>query len=92
MTSIKRRLDYVLDEFSQLGSELDEKRSGSVAAQLAIIKGAFKESDRYPVCCFTLDDSSRFVCDVNGPLGAEEFMEKCRECQAQIKRALRFCR
>jgi hypothetical protein len=68
--------------------EPDEKLSSSLATQLSIIKVAFKESDRYPVCCFTLDASSRIVCDANGPLEAEEFMKKCRVCQAQIKEAL----
>ena len=88
MTCIKKRLDYVLNELSTMDSKLNEEASGSVAAQLSIIKGAFKESDRYPVCCFTYDACSRIVCDVNGPLASEEFMEKCRRCQAQIKEAL----
>jgi hypothetical protein len=71
-----------------MDSELNDEASGNVAAQLLIIKGGFKESDRYPVCCFTYDACSRIVCDVNGPLATEEFMKKCRECQAQIKQAL----
>ena len=71
-----------------MDSELDEQASGNVVTQLSIIKGAFKESDRFPVCCFTYDSGSRIVCDCNGPLGTEEFMEKCRVCQAQIKEAL----
>ena len=88
MTSIKKRLDYVLNELSNMGSEPDEEASKSVAAQLSIIKGAFKESERFPVCCFTYDACSRIVCDVNGPLASEEFMKKCRQCQAKIKEAL----
>lgn len=88
MTSIKKRLDYVLNELSVMDYVLDQEASGSVAAQLAIIKGAFKESDSYPVCCFTYDDCSRIVCDVCGPLATDEFMKKCKLCQAQIKEAL----
>ena len=88
MTSIKKRLDYVLYVLSNMDSELDEEASSSVAAQLSIIKDAFKESDRYPICCFNYDVCSRIVCDVNGPLAPEEFMKKCKACQAQIKQAL----
>lgn len=88
MTSIKKRLDYVLNELSSMDTEFDEEASSSVAAQLQIIKEAFKESDRYPVCCFNFDACSRIVCDVNGPLSKEEFMKKCKACQAQIKQAL----
>lgn len=88
LTSIKKRLDYVLNELSNMDNEPDEQTSGNVVAELSIIKGAFKESDCSPVCCFTYDDCSRIVCDVNGPLSADEFMKKCRVCQAQIKQAL----
>lgn len=88
MTSIKKRLDYVLNELSVMNSEPNEEASSSVAAQLSIIKGAFKESDHYPVCCFNFDACYRIVCDVQGPLASEEFMKKCRACQAQIKQAL----
>ena len=88
LTSIKKRLDYVLNELSLMGTEPNEKASSNVAAQLSIIKGAFKESERFPVCCFTYDACSRIVCDVNGPLANEEFMKKCKACQAQIKEAL----
>lgn len=73
-----------------MDSEPDEEASGSVAAQLSIIKGAFKECDHYPVCCFTYDSCQRIVCDVNGPLATEEFMKKCKQCQAQIKEALAY--
>jgi len=88
LTSIKKRLDYVLNQLSQMDSEPDQEASNNVVAELSIIKGAFKESDRYPVCCFKYDACSRIVCDVNGPLASEEFMKKCRQCQAQIKEAL----
>ncbi len=71
-----------------MDTEPDEETSGNVAAELSIIKGAFKESERYPVCCFTYDAASRIVCDTCGPLASDAFMEKCRACQAQIKEAL----
>lgn len=88
MTSLKRRLDNVLNQLSQMDSEFDEQASGNVVTQLSIIKGAFKESDRFPVCCFRYDAGLRVVCDCNGPLGTEEFMKKCKVCQAQIKETL----
>jgi hypothetical protein len=88
MTSLKKRLDNVLNELSTMDIEPNEEASGNVAAELSIIKGAFKESRLYPVCCFTYDAGSRIVCDTCGPLASEEFMEKCRACQAQIKEAL----
>ncbi len=88
MTSLKRRLDYVLSQLSQMDIEPDEEASGSVAAQLSIVRGAFKESQSYPVCCFRYDDQSRIICDSCGPLTIGEFMKKCRVCQAQIKEAL----
>jgi len=40
LTSIKKRLDYVLNELSLMGTEPNEKASSNVAAQLSIIKGA----------------------------------------------------
>ena len=88
MTSLKKRLDNVLNELSNMDTEPDEEASGNVVAELSIIKGAFKESERYPVCCFTYDAGSRIFCDTCGPLATEAFMEKCRACQAQIKEAL----
>ena len=71
-----------------MDTEPNEKASSNVAAELSIIKGAFKESERFPVCCFTYDACARIVCDINGPLATEEFMKKCRACQEQIKEAL----
>ena len=68
--------------------EPDMEASSNVVTQLSIVKKAFKESEHYPVCCFTYDAGSRIVCDSCGPLATEEFMEKCRVCQAQIKEAL----
>ena len=88
MTSLKKRLDNVLNELSRMDAEPDVETSNNVVAQLSIIKDAFKESERYPVCCFTYDACSRIVCDTCGPLASEAFMEKCRACQAQIKEAL----
>ncbi len=88
LTSLKKRLDNVLNELSSMDTEPDEEVSGNVVAELSIIKGAFKESEHYPVCCFTYDSASRIVCDTYGPLMSEAFMAKCRVCQAQIKEAL----
>jgi hypothetical protein len=88
MSSLKKRLDNVLNELAAMDTEPDMETSGNAAAELSIIKGAFKESQRYPVCCFTYDAGKRIVCDTCGPLPSEAFMEKCRACQAQIKEAL----
>ncbi|HMK93795.1 MAG TPA: hypothetical protein VK536_00190 [Candidatus Limnocylindrales bacterium] len=88
MTSIKKRLDYVLNELSNLDTEPDHETSDNVVAALSIIKEAFRESEQCPACCFTYDDRQRIVCDVNGPLPFKEFMKKCKVCQAQIKQAL----
>ncbi len=88
VTSLKKRLDYVLEALSALGTEPDGETADNIAAQLSIIEGAFRESADSPVCCFRLDAQSQFVCDCNGPLNRAEFMKKCRVCQAQIKQAL----
>ncbi len=88
LTSIRKRLDNVLNELSNLGREPDEKACGNIAAELAIIRGAFKESYQFPVCCFTYDANGKVICDMNGPFAIEEFMNKCRLCQAQIKEIL----
>ena len=88
LTSLKKRLDHLLTELSCLGIEPNNEASNNVVAELSIIKGAFKESTRFPVCCFTYDANSRIGCDVNGPLKTEQFMDKCKLCQAQIKQAL----
>ena len=88
MTSVKKRLDYVLNELSAMGTEPDEKTSGNVVTQLAVIKSVFKESKNYPMCCFRYDADAKVICDVNGPLTMEEFMEKCRQCQATMKEVL----
>ncbi|XHH08886.1 MAG: hypothetical protein ACFCUE_15180 [Candidatus Bathyarchaeia archaeon] len=87
-TSIKRRLDHLIDQLSNMGAEPDLEASSNAAAQLSIICGAFKESSKYPVCCFTNDSQHRFCCDSIGPLTREAFMEKCVQCQAKIKTAL----
>lgn len=88
MTSLRKRLDYVLNQLSQMDSELDEEAAGNIVAQLSIIQVAFKESEQYPICCFHYDVESRVVCDSNGPMALADFMIKCRGCQAQIKDAL----
>lgn len=71
-----------------MGTQPDEKVSGNIAVELAIIKGAFKESSQFPVCCFTSCADDKIFCDMIGPFVIEEFMDKCRMCQAQIKTAL----
>ncbi|MCW4047918.1 MAG: hypothetical protein NWE99_10250 [Candidatus Bathyarchaeota archaeon] len=88
LTSIRRRLDNVLNKLSSMGTEPDEEASSNIAAQLSIIKTAFKESKSYPTCCFKYDVDQKVLCDVVGPLTMEEFMEQCRQCQAQIKSTL----
>jgi len=88
MNSLKKRLDNVLNELSSMKTEPDEETSGNVVAELSIIRGAFKESQLYPVCCFTYDAGARIVCDTCGPLASEAFMKKCRVYQKQIKEAL----
>jgi len=71
---------------------LNEADKGEISlgakAQLSIIKDAFRESQTAPVCCFSIDNSQRILCDTHGPLKSEQFMEKCRICQTQIKKAL----
>lgn len=71
-----------------MGVEPDPEAADNAAAQLAIICGAFRESAKYPVCCFVYDSQMQIVCDSCGPLGREQFMEKCVKCQTQIKQAL----
>ena len=88
ITSIKRRLDHLIDQLSTMGAEPDPKAAGNAAAQLAIICGAFHESAKSPVCCFIYDSEKRIFCDSFGPLGQEEFMQKCTKCQSQIKQTL----
>ncbi len=88
LTSVRKRLDKVLNELSTMTVEPDEKASGNVAAELKVIKAAFKESEHYPVCCFRYDAANRIVCDFAGPLALEQFMKKCRECQTHIRGAL----
>jgi hypothetical protein len=63
LTSLKKRLDYVIGELANMGTKPDVVACGTVAAQLSIVEHAFKESERYPVCCFTYDEHSRIVCD-----------------------------
>ncbi len=88
MTSLKKRLDNILNELGLLGSEPDEKASCNIVAELSVVKEAFKESANFPVCCFRYDAESKVVCDVEGPLDLDEFMAKCKQCQAGIKKLL----
>jgi len=87
-TSIKRRLDHVLKELDALNVEPNEKATRNIATELAIIKSAFRETKHSPMCCFDYDRNFKISCDIAGPLAQEEFMGKCRQCQAQIKQTL----
>jgi hypothetical protein len=71
-----------------MGSTPQKKTTNNVATQLAIIKGAFKESQNSPACCFKYNADSTVECDVIGPLSIDDFMKRCRLCQAKIKETL----
>ena len=71
-----------------MGTEPEIENANNVAAQLAIIKNAFKESETSPTCCFKYDANHNLLCDVIGPLNAEQFMKECRNCQSTIKNTL----
>lgn len=88
MTSVKKRLDHVIVELDSMGTETDEQTAKNVIAELVVIKGAYKETKRAPMCCFRYDAEQKIICDVTGPLDHKQFMEKCQECQAQIKTVL----
>lgn len=88
VTSVKKRLDHVLVELDSMGTEIDEEAAKNVVAELEVIKGAYKETKNAPMCCFRYDTEKKIICDVNGPLKPEQFMEKCKECQIQIKNVL----
>jgi hypothetical protein len=88
MTSVKRRLDHVLNELDAMGTETNEETARNVITELKVIKSAYKETKQAPMCCFRYDGEQKILCDVTGPLEHKQFMEKCRLCQAQIKTAL----
>lgn len=88
MTSVRKRLDHVLLELDSMSIEADEEASGNVIAELKVIEGAYRETKNAPMCCFDYDGEHRIVCDIAGPLEHERFMEKCRQCQAQIGQML----
>ena len=88
MTSVKKRLDHVLNELDIMGTEINENAAKNVIAELLVINGAYKETKQAPMCCFRYDANSKIFCDVTGPLEHMEFMEKCKQCQAQIKTVL----
>jgi hypothetical protein len=88
VTSVKKRLDHVIIELDTMGTENDEETAKNVIAELKVIKGAYKETKQAPMCCFRYDAEKKIICDVTGPLDKEQFMEKCQECQAQIKTVL----
>lgn len=71
-----------------MGTETDEATANNIIAELKVIKGAYKETKHAPMCCFRQDSEQKIVCDVTGPLDLVQFMEKCKVCQAQIKKAL----
>jgi hypothetical protein len=88
VTSVKRRLDHVLNELEAMGTETNEETAKNVVTELKVMKGAYKETKQAPMCCFRYDAEQKIVCDVIGPLDLKQFMEKCRQCQTQIKTAL----
>jgi hypothetical protein len=88
LTSVKKRLDHVINELDTMGTELDEQTTKNVMAELAVIKGAYKETKYAPMCCFRYDADQKILCDIAGPLEHELFMEKCKKCQAHIKDVL----
>ncbi len=88
MTSIKKRLDHVLNELDSMGTENNEQAAKNVMAELKVIKSAYKETKHAPMCCFRYNAEQKIHCDVTGPLEHKQFMEKCRECQIQIKTVL----
>ncbi len=89
MTSVRKRLDHVLIELNAMGTEANEEAARNVIAELAVIKGAYRETKNAPMCCFRYAGEQKILCDVTGPLEHERFMEKCRQCQAQIGHLLR---
>jgi len=88
LTSVRKRLDHVLNELDLLSSEPNEKTVNNIIVELAIIKKAYKTSQQVPMCCFRYDTDRRVVCDVVGPLSSEQFMQECKRCQVQIKTLL----
>jgi hypothetical protein len=88
MTSVKKRLDHVLNEIDSMGTKPNMVAAKNVVAELKVIKGAYHETNRAPMCCFRCDNENNLACDFVGPLDKEHFMEKCRQCQTQIKTVL----
>ncbi|MCW4010545.1 MAG: hypothetical protein NWF05_07995 [Candidatus Bathyarchaeota archaeon] len=88
MTSVRKRLNHVLYELEYMGTETDEEKAKNVITELKVINGAYKETKHAPMCCFNYEGEQKIVCDIVGPLEHEQFMEKCRECQAQMKTVL----
>ncbi len=88
MTSIKKRLDNVLNELDCIGIELDEEKAKNIMAQLRIVKGAYRQTQNAPMCCFHYDADQKLCCDMIGPLEKEAFMQECKACQAHIRDVL----
>ena len=81
MTSVKKRLDHVIVELDAMGTETDEETAKNVIAELKVIKGAYKETKRAPMCCFRYDVQQKIICDVTGPLDHEQFMENAENAK-----------
>jgi hypothetical protein len=88
VTSVRKRLDHVIEELSNLGSEPNEETANNIATEIEVIKGQYKDSERVPMCCFRFDSKQRVLCDAQGPLELNEFMTGCRNCQEKIKTVL----
>ena len=88
MTSVKKRLDHVIVELDSMGTETDEETAKNIIAELKVIEGAYRETKHAPMCCFRYDSEKKILCDSTGPLEHQQFMQKCKECQAQIKDVL----
>jgi hypothetical protein len=88
MTSVKKRIDHVLNELDSMGTNPETDAPTNVIAELTVIKGAYRETKLAPMCCFRFDADNKILCDVIGPLEKEQFMEKCKQCQSKIKNVL----
>jgi hypothetical protein len=88
MTSVRKRLDNVLKELDAMDTRLDEEAVRNVMVQLWVVRSAFRETEKSPMCCYRYNLEAQVTCDTTGPLELEQFMKKCRQCQTQIKRVL----
>ena len=88
MTSVRKRLDNVLKELDAMSNEPDDVAARNVMAQLWVVRSAFRETEKSPMCCHRNNSNDQVTCDTAGPLDMKQFMKKCRQCQAQIKHVL----